>query len=188
MLLHNRRLNRSIVFVGMMGAGKTTVARGIARLFNVPFKDTDVEIEKQEMATVREIFAARGETYFRTVERHVLRRVLGGKPASIALGGGTYLDPRNRRYVESLAVSVWLKTDESVLWNRVKHKTTRPLLQTEDPRATLRTLIRERSPIYKQARIHVVAEDRAIRSKTVQKVANLLLSTSQELEIFIECS
>ncbi len=185
MNVQQRRLRTSVVFVGMMGAGKTTVARGIAKIFNVPFADTDKEIERVEGMPVSAIFASRGEAYFRNLETDTIRNCLRDGPKSVAVGGGAYLREDNRRIIESSALTVWLRADTGTLWSRVRHKSTRPLLRTENPFATLGRLAEERNPAYSLAKIHVLSEDAALKTETVQKTVNALLSAPEELGIFM---
>lgn len=184
MTIKSRLLKKSIVFVGMMGSGKTTVARCIAKAFNVPFVDTDREIERNAGQKIGEIFAAHGETHFRLLERKAILQSLSTVPSSIAVGGGAYLCEVNRQLIDDLAVSVWLRAETFALWNRVKRKSTRPLLQTENPRETLIRLNRERTPFYRLASIHVDSDDTVVKTVTVQKVTEALLSASKELQIF----
>ena len=178
------KLKKSLVFVGMMGCGKTTVARGLAKRFEVPFVDTDREIERSAGMKIGEIFSSQGETYFRELERVTLRQSLLFAPSSIAVGGGAYLFEENRRLIDARAISVWLKAQTDTLWHRVKDRPTRPLLQTQNPRETLIKLNDERTPLYRKARIHIDSDDTAVKSATVQKVAHALLSAAEELDIF----
>lgn len=178
------KLKRSLVFVGMMGCGKTTVARGLAKRFDVPFVDTDREIERSADMKIGEIFSSQGETHFRKLERVTLRQSLLLAPSSIAVGGGAYLDEENRRLIDARAISIWLKAQTVTLWHRLKGQTTRPLLQTQNPRETLTRLNDERTPVYRMARIHIDSDDTEVKSVTVQKVAHVLLSVAEELDIF----
>ncbi|MCL4187303.1 MAG: shikimate kinase [Rhodobacteraceae bacterium] len=145
------RLSRTVVLVGMMGAGKTAVGQALARLLGVPFIDSDDEIERAANMTVAEIFARDGEAFFRGRESQILDRLLAGPPAVLSTGGGAFLAEANRRMIHDRGVSVWLKASVDLLWSRVRHKTTRPLLRTDSPRETLRTLAEARAPVYAEA-------------------------------------
>jgi len=139
---------RSIVLVGMMGAGKTSVGKRLARRLGLPFVDADAEIEAGAQMTIPEIFERFGEAYFRDGERRVIARLLGDEPKVLATGGGAFLDETTRRRVGERGVSIWLKPDFEVLLRRVRKRSNRPLLRTADPDATLRRLLDERSPTY----------------------------------------
>ncbi len=150
---------RSVVLVGMMGAGKTTIGRRVATRLDVPFADVDVEIEKAAAQTIPEIFAEHGEAYFRDGERRVIGRLLGDGPQVLATGGGAFMNAETRRAIAERAVSVWIAADADVLWARVRTKATRPLLQTPDPEGTLRRLVAERYPVYALADLTVNSRD-----------------------------
>ena len=141
--------------VGMMGAGKTAVGTVLARRLGVPFTDSDAEIEKAANLSIAEIFAREGEPFFREKEEQVVARLLAGRAGVLSIGGGAFLSPRIRAMVGSRGISVWLRATVDVLWQRVRHKRTRPLLRTADPRGTLARLAAERDPIYGQADIIV---------------------------------
>lgn len=142
----------------MMGAGKTAVGAALARQLGVPFLDSDEEISRAAQMPISEIFARDGEPFFRLRESEVLQRLLGGPPAILSTGGGAFLSERNRAAIAEKGVSVWLKADLELLWQRVRHKTTRPLLRTPDPKDTLRKLLEVRSPVYALADVVVEAE------------------------------
>ncbi|KFE35381.1 shikimate kinase [Thioclava atlantica] len=152
------RPNRSIVLVGMMGSGKTAVGTALAKLLDVPFLDSDHEIERAAQMSVSEIFARDGEPFFRARESEVLERLLSGPPGVISTGGGAFLSEANRALIARLGVSVWLKADLDLLWQRVRHKDTRPLLRTPNPKQTLADLLAKRMPHYEMAQVAVEAE------------------------------
>jgi shikimate kinase len=149
------RLKKTVVMVGMMGAGKTAVGTALARLLAVPFLDSDEEIVRAAQMTIAEIFARDGEPFFRARETEVLARLLRGAPCVLSTGGGAFLAAANRDLVHAQGVSVWLRADLDLLWQRVRHKTTRPLLRTANPRQTLADLYAARVPMYGLADIVV---------------------------------
>lgn len=145
------RLRKSVVLVGMMGAGKTAVGTHLARVLGVPFRDSDDEIVKAANMSIAEIFARDGEDFFRQKESQVLVRLLAGRPGVLSTGGGAWLAEANRKAIAEAGVAVWLRADLDLLWQRVRHKSTRPLLRTPDPLGTLRDLLAAREPVYAQA-------------------------------------
>jgi shikimate kinase len=142
------RLTRTLVLVGLMGAGKTSVGKRLAAMLRVPFIDSDTEIETAAGMSVPEIFARLGEPAFRDGERRVIARLLGQRPMVLATGGGAFIEPRTRAAIAGRATSVWLRADLRLLWDRVRDRPGRPLLATADPKATLAALHRSRSPLY----------------------------------------
>ncbi|SFQ52739.1 shikimate kinase [Roseivivax halotolerans] len=148
-------LTKSVVLVGMMGAGKTAVGRALAHMLRVPFRDSDAEIVAAAQMSIAEIFERDGEPFFRRRETEVLTRLLDGPPALLSTGGGAFLQDRNRALISEKGVSVWLDADLDLLWSRVRHKDTRPLLKTPDPYRTLSELFEARVPIYRKADIAV---------------------------------
>lgn len=162
-------LDRSVVLVGLMGAGKTTVGRRLANRIGLPFVDADEEIERAAGLTVAEIFDAFGESEFRAGERRVMERLLAGAPHVIATGGGAFMDAETRGRILESAVSVWLRADIEVLLERVGRRATRPLLRSGNPRETLLRLMDIRYPIYAQANLTVDSADQP-HSRTVEKL------------------
>jgi shikimate kinase len=150
---------RPLVLVGMMGAGKTTVGRRLASRLDRDFLDSDEEIEKAAQMSIPEIFEQRGEAEFRAGETRVIGRVLKEKGIVLATGGGAFVNAETRELVKAEAISVWLKADVDVLFERVSRRSNRPLLKTENPRATLEKLIAERYPIYAEADITVMSRE-----------------------------
>lgn len=151
------RLAKTVVMVGMMGAGKTAVGTALARQLGVDFCDSDEEIVRAADRTIAEIFARDGEPFFRARETEVITRLLRGSPCVLSTGGGAFLSAANRKLVHDVGVSVWLRADLELLWQRVRHKSTRPLLRTANPRETLRTLYEARLPFYAEADLVVDA-------------------------------
>jgi shikimate kinase len=150
------RLAKTVVLVGMMGAGKTAVGTALARQLGVEFRDSDEEIVRAANRSIAEIFERDGEPFFRARETEVISRLLRGSPCVLSTGGGAFLSELNRTLIHDVGVSVWLCADLDLLWQRVRHKTTRPLLRTANPRETLRDLYERRQPFYAQA--DIVAE------------------------------
>jgi shikimate kinase len=150
---------RSIVLVGMMGAGKSTIGRRLSARLGLPFLDADAEIEAAAGMSIPDIFESRGETDFRDGEARVIARLLDSGPAVIATGGGAVMRQETRDRIRDKAVSIWLKVDPDIIMRRVKRRSDRPLLQTADPEATVERLIREREPIYRHADLTVWSRD-----------------------------
>jgi len=149
------RLLRPVVLVGLMGAGKTSVGQRLAEMLGAGFADSDVEVERAAGMTIPEIFECLGEAHFRDGERRVLARLLSGPPGVLATGGGAFMNAGTRALIAERGVSVWLKADLETLVARTAGRTHRPLLNTGDPRATLRRLIAERHPVYAEADVTV---------------------------------
>jgi shikimate kinase / 3-dehydroquinate synthase len=150
---------RSVVLVGMMGAGKTSVGKRLAAKLGLPFVDADAEIEAGAQLTISEIFERFGEVYFRDGERKVIARLLNGGPLVLATGGGAFMNLTTRDNIAARGVSIWLKPDFDILLARVRKKSNRPLLKTADPEQTLRRLLEDRSPTYALADITIESLD-----------------------------
>ena len=151
--------DRSVVLVGMMGAGKTSVGRRLAAKLGLPFVDADAEIEAGAQLTIPEIFERFGEAYFREGERRVIARLLAGGPRVLATGGGAFMNASTREAIAAHGVSIWLKPDVEVLLARVRKKSNRPLLKTQDPEASLRRILAERSPTYALADLTIESRE-----------------------------
>jgi shikimate kinase len=151
---------RSIVMVGMMGVGKSSIGRRLAARLGVPFVDADAEIEKAAGMSIADIFARHGEAYFRSGEARVIARLLDGGPQVLASGGGAVMNADTRAAIKARGISVWLRADIDVLLRRVaKRKNERPMLQTDDPSETLRQLLIAREPVYAQADLTVQSRE-----------------------------
>jgi shikimate kinase len=151
---------RSIVLIGMMGAGKSSVGRRLAARLSIPFVDADAEIEKAAGMSIADIFARHGEADFRSGEARVIARLLDGGPQVLATGGGAFMNPATRSIIQAKGISIWLSADVEVLMRRIsKRKHERPLLQTADPAETLRHLLAERESIYAQADLTIQSRD-----------------------------
>jgi shikimate kinase len=165
---------RSIVLVGMMGAGKTTIGRRLAARLHLPFQDADAEIELAHAGmTIPEIFASYGEPYFRDGEARVIARLLDHGPGVLATGGGAFMRDETRERIAGKAVSLWLKADADTILKRVKRRADRPLLQTADPAATIERLIAERYPVYQLADITIASRD-VLHERIVEESLNAL--------------
>lgn len=176
------RLRKTVVVVGMMGAGKTAVGGAMARALGAPFIDSDAEIEKAANATIPEIFARDGEAFFREREAEVIDRLLGGRPAVLSTGGGAFLSERNRAAIGARGVALWIRAGRDLLWSRVRHKDTRPLLRTADPKATLFALIDAREPSYALADLVVDAEPDLSVEAMAQKAIGVLATRPDVLK------
>ena len=150
---------RTIVLIGLMGAGKTAVGRRLANRLDLPFIDADTEIEVAAGASVSEIFAEHGESYFRQGERKVIARLLEGGPQVLATGGGAYMDAGTRANIRARGLSVWLKAELKVLLKRVGRRDSRPLLAAGDSEKVMKKLMEERYPIYEEADVTVESRD-----------------------------
>jgi shikimate kinase len=149
------RPDRCIVLVGLMGAGKTTVGRRLAKRLALPFLDSDEEIERAADHSIAEIFDRFGEASFRDGERRVLRRLIGGPPKVIATGGGAFMDGETRALILEEAVAVWLQAEVETLAERAVRRGQRPLLKDKDPAGVLRALAAVRDPVYAEAPLHI---------------------------------
>ncbi|AVO39164.1 shikimate kinase [Pukyongiella litopenaei] len=176
------RLKKTVVMVGMMGAGKTAVGRTLAARLGVPFLDSDAEIELAANMTIPEVFTRDGEPFFRRKESQVIARLLDHECGILSTGGGAFLLAGNRRMISERGVSVWLKADIEVLWSRVRRKDTRPLLRTPDPRATLEELYAARRAAYEEADLTVVSDGQSSIADMVDKVLAALAGRPDVLE------
>lgn len=151
--------SRSIVLVGLMGCGKSSIGKRLASKLSLPFVDADEEIEAVAAKSISEIFADHGEEFFRDRERKVIGRLLSQGPRVLATGGGAYMNPETRDDIAAHGISVWLKAELCVLMRRVSKRDTRPLLKTSNPEATMRKLMDARYPVYALADLVVESRD-----------------------------
>ncbi len=151
--------SRSLVLVGMMGAGKSSIGRKLAARLGLPFVDADAEIERAAGMNILDIFTKHGEPSFRAGERRVIARLLDGGPQVLATGGGAFMDAETRAAIAAKAISVWLRAEYDVLLRRIKRRSDRPMLKTEDPAETLKRLLEQRDPIYAEADLTVHSRD-----------------------------
>ena len=150
---------RSIVLVGMMGAGKSTIGRRLAARLRLPFTDADTEIEAAAGMSIPDIFETRGEAQFRDGEARVIARLLDHGPIVLATGGGAFMREETRDRIRAKAISIWLRADADVIMRRVRRRADRPLLQTADPEATVNRLLGEREPVYQNADLTILSRD-----------------------------
>lgn len=168
------KLHKTVVLVGMMGAGKTAVGRELAQCLNVSFRDSDEEIVEAAQMSIAEIFERDGESFFRAREAEVIARLMRGHPGILSVGGGAFLNAGTRALISDLGVSVWIKADLELLWARVRQKSTRPLLRTANPRETLAGLLTAREPYYSKA-------DLAVHTKPGYAIADTARAVLKEL-------
>ncbi|MDH3230487.1 MAG: shikimate kinase [Alphaproteobacteria bacterium] len=174
-------LPKPLVLVGLMGAGKSAVGRRVAAKLKVPFIDADTEIEAAAGCSIAEIFARHGEPAFRDGERRVVSRLLETEPVHVlATGGGAFLDPATQALIREKAISVWLRAELDVLFERVSRRSHRPLLKTADPKRTLAELIEQRYPIYARADIIVDSGDGPIGTMVDRVIAAVAAYLSKE--------
>lgn len=177
------KLKRNVVLVGMMGAGKTAIGKALAARLNVAFRDSDQALIEAANMSIPEIFARDGEAFFREKEAQIIARLMELEPGILSTGGGAFLRAETREVIAKRGVAVWLKADLEVLWQRVKHKDTRPLLRTADPRSTLAELLALRSPHYAKAPIRVKAEAAFSIEDTTEAVVAALATHPEILEV-----
>lgn len=181
-ILADGRLQQTIVLVGLMGAGKSTVGRRLAAALHVDFVDSDDAIETAAGMSIPEIFERLGQSHFRDGERRVLARLLGNPPHVLATGGGAFVSPENRALIAEKAVSVWLCADLETLWERVKGRAGRPLLQNADPKGVLADLMEQRRPAYAQADFVVESRLHNSHEVVVNDIIALLARQSEGLK------
>ena len=170
------QLKKTVVMVGMMGAGKTAIGTAVARALDVPFLDSDAEIVSAANMSIAEIFERDGEAFFREKEAQVIARLMTEARGILSTGGGAFLNPENRALIAQKGVAVWLRADLDLLWARVRHKNTRPLLRTADPRGTLAGLLEARNPIYAEADLVVDAQPHYAIGDMTERVIEALLT------------
>lgn len=167
-------LLKTVVLVGMMGSGKTSVGKVLSTVLGVPFADTDIEISNDANSTISEIFERDGEVMFRQAETRIIKRLLDGNPCVVSTGGGAFLKNENRKTISKFGVSVFLKVDREILWERVRRKDTRPLLKTASPRDTLFKILDTRQDIYNLADFTVESNKGSSITQSANTVIDLL--------------
>ena len=166
---------RSIILVGMMGSGKSSIGRRLAVALDLPFVDADAEIEAAAGMTIEDIFAVHGEPYFREGEERVIRRILQGSPQVVSTGGGAVVSAQTREAIAESGISIWLDAPVDLLLQRVLRRDNRPLLKTADPKAVLERLLSERRPYYAEAHLKIESRD-APHEVVVDEILELLSS------------
>lgn len=177
------KLKRNVVLVGMMGAGKTAIGKALATRLGVEFRDSDQALVEAANMSIPEIFERDGEAFFREKEAQIIARLMELSPGILSTGGGAFLRAETREVIAQRGVAVWLKADLEVLWQRVKHKDTRPLLRTPDPRSTLAELLAHRSPHYAKAALRVEADAAFSIEETTAAVVSALSAHPDILEL-----
>lgn len=175
--IHDLLRSRAIVFVGLMGAGKTSIGRRVAQALGLPFADSDHEIEAVSRMSIPDLFERYGEPEFRALEERVIERLLREGPCVVSTGGGAFISEQTRAAIAGHGVSLWLKADLDLLMQRVMKNENRPLLRNPDPRAVMERLMEERYPVYAQADITVETRDvgrETITEETLQALGKYL--------------
>ena len=168
-----QKINQTIVLVGLMGAGKSSVGWRLARRLGLPFFDSDKEIEKAAGCSIPDIYERWGEKAFKKAEYKVITRLLSGPVHVLSTGDGSFVEPELRALILKQTISIWLKADLDTLHQRVKHRHTRPQLFEGDSRDILAELVEERYPIYSQADLWVHSQDEA-HEQTVDRLMEVL--------------
>lgn len=179
-MVRERLGTRSIVMIGLMGCGKSSIGKRLAIRMGMRFVDADDEIEAAHRKSISEIFADHGEAYFREGERKVIARLLAQGPQVLATGGGAFMNPETRAAIRVAGISVWLKAELPVLMRRVMRRDNRPLLKAPDPEAVMRGLMQARYPVYAEA--DIVIESREVPHETIVCEIIEALATSRLLE------
>ncbi|MCU4654209.1 shikimate kinase [Roseibacterium sp. SDUM158016] len=177
------RLRKTVVLIGMMGAGKTAVGRALATRLGVPMRDSDAEIVERARLSINEIFERYGEPFFREKETQVIERLLEGEPCILSTGGGAWMSERNRALLTEKAAVLWLEADLDLLWNRVRHKSTRPLLRTQNPHRTLSEMLEARTPVYRLAPLKIHVEAGWSIAETAERVLRRLVEAGAAEEV-----
>lgn len=178
-----KKLKKAICLVGMMGAGKTAIGKALAQHLDVAFMDSDAEIEKAANMSIAEIFERDGEAFFRQKETQVISRLLDQEGVILSTGGGAFMSGTNRELMSQKGVSVWLDADLDVLWKRVQHKDTRPLLRTPNPFETLKSIYEARTGIYALADVVIKARAEYSIEQTMNAVLDGLAARPDVLEM-----
>ena len=175
-------LKKTVALVGMMGSGKSAIGKVVSSIIDVPFKDADVVIEQAAKLSIPEIFERHGEKFFRDKEDQIIKRLLREKCCILATGGGAFMNKKIRTSIKEQGVSIWLNADLETLWKRVKHKRTRPLLKTNNPRETLANIHTDRFKTYSLADIIIDSHDKSSLEEMAKLVIKSLLDRNDLIE------
>ena len=175
-------LKKTVALVGMMGSGKSAVGKLVSSILDVPFRDADLEIERAAKLTIPEIFERHGEEFFRDKENQVIKRLLYEKCCILSTGGGAFINQKIRKSINEQGVSVWLNADVETLWKRVKHKRSRPLLRTNNPKETLANIYTDRIKTYSLADIIIESHDKSSLEEMAKLVIKSLLDRNDLIE------
>ena len=175
-------LNKTVALVGMMGSGKSAIGKVVSSILDVPFCDTDAEIELAAKLSIPEIFERHGEQFFRDKEDQITERLLLEKPCILATGGGAFINNKIRKSIKEHGVSVWLNPDLEILWQRVKHKKSRPLLRTDNPKETLTNIYTDRFATYSLADVIIESHYKS----SLEEMANLVIKSLLDRNDLIE--
>ena len=175
-------LKKTVALVGMMGSGKSAIGKVVSSILDVPFRDADLEIERAAKLSIPEIFERHGEEFFRDKEYQVIKRLLNEKSCILATGGGAFINKNIRTSIKEKGVSVWLNADLETLWKRVKHKKSRPLLRTNNPRETLANIYTDRIKTYSLADIILDSRDKSSLEEMAKLVIKSLLDRNDLIE------
>ena len=174
-------LNKTVVLVGMMGSGKSAVGKTLAAALAVSFVDSDHEISVAANRSISDIFERDGAVFFRRVESQIIKRLLHGSPCILSTGGGAFMSTENRALIAELGISVFLNADLQLLWERVRHKSSRPLLKTLNPKATLTKIFDDRKAQYDQAELTITSCASCSIAQTTQNVLDALAQRTDVL-------
>ena len=175
-------LKKTVALVGMMGSGKSAIGKVVSSILDVPFRDADVEIERAAKLSIPEVFERHGEEFFRDKEDRVIKRLLHEKRCILATGGGAFINENIRTSIKEHSVSIWLNADVDTLWKRVKHKRSRPLLRTDNPRETLVNIYTDRFKTYSLADIIIDSNEKS----SLEEMANLVIKSLLDRNDLIE--
>ena len=175
-------LKKTVTLIGMMGSGKSAVGKVVSSILDVPFRDSDIEIERAAKLSITEIFERNGEKFFREKEDQIINRLLREKRCILATGGGAFMNKKIRASIKEQGVSVWLNADLETLWKRVKHKKSRPLLLTDNPRETLANIYTDRIKTYSLADIIIDSNEKS----SLEEMANLVIKSLLDRNDLIE--
>jgi shikimate kinase len=175
-------LKKTVALVGMMGSGKSAIGKVVSSILDVPFRDADVEIERAAKLSIPEVFERHGEEFFRDKEDQVIKRLLHEKRCILATGGGAFINENIRTSIKEHSVSIWLNADVDTLWKRVKHKRSRPLLRTDNPRETLVNIYTDRFKTYSLADIIIDSNEKS----SLEEMANLVIKSLLDRNDLIE--